>query len=286
MTLKRKFCFCLLILISYLCISYAFTTIMVDTFTVTEKSQHYLILLQQLFMSAVLLVFIVVFRYQKIFTYRKTSFLEGLYIGGFLFFYTIVIILLRGRISGFGSLYFTIRMFLIGFTEEILFRGIICDTLLDEDNLLNTSILASAIFGVAHFNNIFAGGNIESVIFQVLGAFAVGFYFTAIYYRTHNIWVVIILHTLNDYAALMGTENQMTIIDQINSYGIEKLIPFIVYIGLGIFLLRKENLYLGKKKEPEKALPSVPEETKEEPILVEEKESVSQKVPVFSKDKN
>lgn len=93
----------------------------------------------------------------------------------------------------------------IALSEEFLFRGVIFTQMLDswknKKNFIWAAIIASsAIFGIRHFLNLVTMPNtVITVVGQVLFTFMAGFYLCALYLRTRNIWVCIIIHFLEDF---------------------------------------------------------------------------------------
>ncbi len=92
----------------------------------------------------------------------------------------------------------------IAISEEFLFRGVMFTQMLDswknKKNFIWVAILISSIiFGLRHFLNLVTTPNtLITTIGQVLFTFMAGFYLCVVYLRTHNIWVCIIIHFLED----------------------------------------------------------------------------------------
>ena len=229
---------CILIFLGYLLLSYTISIFMVNTFTVNSNTKPFLILVQQLFMCMVLMILMIWLNMTGILTEQKKTLIPSLWIGGFLFLYSLLVICIKGYSYGFPDIFFLSKMFFIGFTEEVLFRGIFGKILWDENHLIRTAFISSLLFGLAHASNILSGATPLGVFIQIMGTFAIGFYMMAIFIRTKNIWAVIILHTMNDYAVQMGSQsgNSVAII---NSYHLPNLLPFVLYTLLGLFILRK-----------------------------------------------
>lgn len=148
---------------------------------------------------------------------------------------------------------FLLSNFLIGFAEEILFRGLISTTLLEffgtgKDGIFKACFLSSLLFGLMHLTN-YTGGNPRGVIMQVIATFGSGVLYCAIYFRTGSLWLLILIHALEDIyagiAELFSTGNSGSAEDAaalINSYSTMLLIPAMVGLVLGLFLLRKSKL--------------------------------------------
>lgn len=102
--------------------------------------------------------------------------------------------------------------FLIGFAEEIMFRGVIQTELmktLPQDvkilglNFKRGTLLAAIIFGLAHIINIFTIANVCFVIGQVISAIIFGLIVGYFYQETRSLIPAIIIHNLaNGIASL------------------------------------------------------------------------------------
>ena len=68
-----------------------------------------------------------------------------------------------------------------------------------------------------HITNIFSTSqNLFETLLQILNAMSLGFFFGILYYKTKNIWSVIILHAFYDFAIMFG---ELAIIKEC-SYGV------------------------------------------------------------------
>ncbi|MCD7748718.1 MAG: CPBP family intramembrane metalloprotease [Oscillospiraceae bacterium] len=187
------------------------------------------------------------------------GFWSGIKIGGFLAF-MILYLLIAGVAEGAASgtlqpietiLGFAFSMFAVGFSEELLFRGLIQNVLADcfgRDSARGvwlTVIASGVVFGLTHlFNILTAGITPLAGAMQAVAAVGVGVYFGAIYARCGNLWVLICLHSLNDFAALVtsGLWETTSVIETIGSYGPERLLSVLLYGGLAAFLLRRKKM--------------------------------------------
>ena len=145
---------------------------------------------------------------------------------------------------------FIIAMFFTGFCEEVVFRGMIQRILYERfgrdsrAGLYLSVILSGLIFGAMHVLNVFSGVALGGAIIQAIGATGVGMYFGAIYIRTRNLFVLILLHAFNDFVGLMdsGIYGMQSATDMISVYGIEKLGGVVLYVALAFFLLRGSKM--------------------------------------------
>ena len=100
-----------------------------------------------------------------------------------------------------------ISMLLIGYVEEMLFRGFFFFFLIPKDGLKLSVIISSVTFGIGHIVNLFAGqANLETVI-QVLFAIAWGFIFTMVYLKSGSLLPCIIAHGLVDAFSKFSDES-------------------------------------------------------------------------------
>ena len=77
------------------------------------------------------------------------------------------------------------------------------------------------------------------------GAFVLGMFLTAVYFRSGNIYTVIFLHILNDIVAALPVtilKSDISINDIISGYEAADLTMLIPYIIVLIFLLRPKKL--------------------------------------------
>ena len=88
-----------------------------------------------------------------------------------------------------------------GVLEEIFFRGIVLNFLLEQskkNRAVIPIILSALTFAFAHSVNIFYGSSIDQLSFQIYDAFLFGLLIGIIYYKTKSLWPGIIIHTLID----------------------------------------------------------------------------------------
>lgn len=103
---------------------------------------------------------------------------------------------------------FSIKCLLIGVSEEVLFRGIVFQALLDcfdkkKRNCFFPVLLSSVIFALFHFINLFDGAGILSVLQQAGYSFLIGAMLAVVLLQTKNLWLCVFLHTLFDFGGLM-----------------------------------------------------------------------------------
>ena len=133
--------------------------------------------------------------------------------------------------SGFAQVFAVLSMLLIGFVEEVLFRGFLFKALLKKDGEKAAIIVSAVTFGIGHIVNLLAGqGNLETVI-QVLFAIAWGFLFTFAFYKSGSLWPCILVHGL---------------VNAFSKFSRESMTMGWVYTGATIVLAVVYCLYLAR----------------------------------------
>lgn len=143
---------------------------------------------------------------------------------------------------------FFLCMICVGITEEVVFRGVIAEILYqkfgkDEKGIWCAVFLSGLFFGVIHMGNV-SIADVTGVIVQSIAAIFSGMTFTAIYYRTGNIWVPVILHAYVDMSSLIlsGLFGASSIEGTISSYSFFNLIGCVPYVIVLVVLLRKNKI--------------------------------------------
>lgn len=95
------------------------------------------------------------------------------------------------------TLLYTGSMVLIGFLEELIFRGFLFKAM-SKDNVRTAIIVSSVTFGIGHIVNLLNGNEADllSNISQVCYAIAIGFLFVILFYRGKSLWPAIVTHSV------------------------------------------------------------------------------------------
>lgn len=100
--------------------------------------------------------------------------------------------------SGAAQVFAVVSMLLVGYVEEMLFRGFLFKALVPKDGIRIAVIISAATFGIGHIVNLLAGqANLETVV-QVFFAVAWGFIFTMVFYKSKSLIPCILAHGLVD----------------------------------------------------------------------------------------
>ena len=124
---------------------------------------------------------------------------------------------------------------LVPFMEEFAFRGVVLSALRKYG--IGFSIVASAlIFGMAHMD-------FSTVVF----AFVAGLVFGFLYAKTNNLWLPVIIHSLNNFIAVLGSHGEFLFGDM--AYFVNNLL-MLVPLGVGLvalvlLLVFKRGMFIG-----------------------------------------
>lgn len=257
----KNLLFCFLIALGYTIVLRISGYLLKSFFSITDETYYFVSFINDIVVIIYIIVILISTKKLFILKEKGIGLLNGFKVGGFLVIY-LCFSLVGNVCSSINEyqflplhriIWFTLDMFIgVGLAEEIIFRGIIQNMLYDcfeKDSrkvIYISVIISSTIFGALHLSNIFSGASIQGACVQAISAFTIGLYFSAIYVRCNNIWVLVILHGFNDFVALIqsgiwGTE---TIMDTISNYGIEKIISVILFTSLSCYILRKKRVFI------------------------------------------
>ena len=109
----------------------------------------------------------------------------------------------------------SVRMLLVGFLEELIFRAFLFNALRRE-NLPRAVVISAVTFGLGHIVNLLGGQAGVDTLLQIVFAVTVGFMMVFLYLRSGSILACIVLHALNnilagfaDYALIGGEANRL-----------------------------------------------------------------------------
>ncbi|RDV02439.1 CPBP family intramembrane metalloprotease [Sphingorhabdus pulchriflava] len=96
-----------------------------------------------------------------------------------------------------------INTMIVGFSEELAFRGILWGGARKAMSFWPAAILVSVLFGSVHIANTFLTGEFNEAITQAMIATMSGLTFLAIRIRTASLWVAMVLHGLWDFGVFL-----------------------------------------------------------------------------------
>lgn len=98
-----------------------------------------------------------------------------------------------------------INTILVGFSEELMFRGVLFYGALTQFRVWTAIIITSLLFGAVHITNGFITGDFTAAMIQAIAAAMAGIWFMAIRVRTKSIIPGMIMHALWDCAIFLST---------------------------------------------------------------------------------
>lgn len=136
--------------------------------------------------------------------------------------------------SGAAQVFAVFSMMLVGFVEEVIFRGLLFRAMLKKDPPAVSIAVSAVTFGIGHIVNLFAGqANLETVI-QILFAVAWGFIFTFAFYKSGCLWINIIVHGIVDVLSKFSAAES-------------NIVMTYIYVGTTIVIAIAYSVYLSRK---------------------------------------
>ncbi|MCR5473798.1 MAG: CPBP family intramembrane metalloprotease [Lachnospiraceae bacterium] len=129
-----------------------------------------------------------------------------------------------------------LSMILVGFVEEMIFRGFLFRAMLRENKTMMAIVVSAVTFGIGHIVNLFTGQTGFETIIQIIFAISWGFILTMVCIRSGSIIPCIIAHSMIDVLSLIGADN--------------KLVDWI-YFGATTVVAIVYGIYLGRLKLPD-----------------------------------
>ena len=106
-----------------------------------------------------------------------------------------------------ASLWYALgSMALVGFVEEMLFRGFLFRSLLKKRGPRVAVIVSAVTFGIGHIVNILAGMDLVENLIMVVFAIAWGFVLTMVYYKSGSLLPCIIAHAVVDMLSMISAQ--------------------------------------------------------------------------------
>lgn len=96
------------------------------------------------------------------------------------------------------TLFILANTLMVGWSEEVMFRGIWLRGLFRSGGIWGAIIGSSVLFGAMHVLNVFLTGDLRGAVIQALAAFLSGVFLAAVRLRTGSLWTGIVLHGLWD----------------------------------------------------------------------------------------
>lgn len=110
--------------------------------------------------------------------------------------------------SAVGYATYALICFSVGLFEELAFRGCAFMIALEQTKkisraplcVLAASVISSAVFGLVHLTNLFAGASVGFVLLQVCYSFLIGGMCSIMLVKTQNVWYCVLCHAIYNFA--------------------------------------------------------------------------------------
>lgn len=96
------------------------------------------------------------------------------------------------------TLFILVNTLMVGWSEEVMFRGIWLRGLHRSFGIWVAILGSSLIFGAMHVLNVFLTGDLRGAVLQAVAAFLSGVFLAAVRLRSGSLWTGIVLHGLWD----------------------------------------------------------------------------------------
>lgn len=146
-----------------------------------------------------------------------------------------------------------LTVMMIAVAEEIICRGLLIPLGLTVagGRPFVAVLISSLAFGLVHVVNL-AHGSLNTVMIQVIFVFASGMLWGAVYLKTHNLLLTIILHFLDDLPVVVGS--QQSNIATLNSSQVQIMVMIVLGIAViacGVVFFQVHSFHYHGKKLPQ-----------------------------------
>ena len=167
-----------------------------------------------------------------------------------LFYIPLLVIALSALVVGVdfekGSGFLLANLFLalcVGLTEEIYFRGVICNLWL-EKSVKKAVLISAVLFGICHLMNVLGGAGLMETILQIFFALAYGVAFALVFIVSKSIWPCIALHAFHDACSFLSADGSVRANIVIGAF------QFIVMIAYIIIVIKRNRMHISEGGAP------------------------------------
>lgn len=147
--------------------------------------------------------------------------------------------------KGFSQVFAVLSMLLIGFAEEMIFRGFLFRILMKRNPAPVAIVISAVTFGIGHIVNLLAGQATAETVIQIFFAVSWGFIFTFVFYKSGCIWINVIVHGVVDAFSKFAAPDNNLVCGYV--YVAATIITAIVYC---IYLSKKPNAFEDNQTAP------------------------------------
>jgi membrane protease YdiL (CAAX protease family) len=154
----------------------------------------------------------------------------------------------RGKLEPLGLMMVLLNTAMVGFSEELAFRGVLWGAARKALSFWTGFLLVSLAFGSVHVFNSLLTGELGSAGVQALNAFMSGVAYLAIRIRTRSIIPIMVIHAAWDLVVFVagsgggGASGDPVLVQKQLIYGLIMTGPLFLY---GLWLVRSETVRAG-----------------------------------------
>ncbi len=213
------------------------------------------------FLSAVGIGLVALYGYNSIWEERGRGLWNGLGIGGYFIViagFSLILTLISTILTPpqwevpWKIIVYVLCFLLVGLCEETFYRGIMANIFYDKyardpAGVWTATIWSGMLFGLMHLFNMLGAPDsqyVVGVLVQTFSACAMGMTLSAIYFRSRNIWSMILIHAFVDICSAFsaGFFKGGSLTDTIGSYTPSMFISAVPYVIVTLVLLRPSKV--------------------------------------------
>jgi len=142
-------------------------------------------------------------------------------------------------------LWILLNTFLVGLSEELMFRGVLLQAFRRTVSIWPAVALTTLAFGAIHILNVFMTGELRAAVIQAAAAALSGLLFIALRLRTGSLWTGIVVHGQWDFATFTVSASRSVESQTVGSGGPVTLMTFMPVLLVlpnalyGLWLMRR-----------------------------------------------
>ena len=133
-----------------------------------------------------------------------------------------------------GQVFAMVSMALVGFAEELIFRGFLFKAMLKDGSVKTAVIVSSVTFGLGHIVNLFTGHELAETLLQMFFAIAFGFIVTMAFYKSGSLLPCILSHSLTDVFSLFAKDEASSVLNWA-----AHIVIIVLAVLYGLYLARR-----------------------------------------------
>ena len=111
------------------------------------------------------------------------------------------------RYTGVNAVMATLSFLLVGFVEEMIFRGFLFNGMRRTGSLTAAILVSAVTFGMGHIVNLLSGQATMDTLLQIVFAVAWGFLLTFAYLKSGSLLACVLIHGIIDAASVFSRDN-------------------------------------------------------------------------------